>query len=244
MSSVLYPTVLHEVDRSIVSQNQVINISPGKGNIPLSFSSEPRWGALVYPKDYATGKNHFNEARQSITPTKYVHGTLKCCDNQFASNPQYMFHAWDYTEKKAVWNSITLAGQKQFRSEITAGQLVNQDNIQWMISDAQIFAFFKNVRGHHNIFTTCFRSWQFGIYIFRISMEWHYQNCSKLIWWSTQWWTSSGYGLEYNGIMLEKKSCHSCSADWLYFLTCFGWNHFEWDASHWQHFDFWWLHRI
>ena len=36
---------------------------------------------------------------------------------------------------------------KQFQSEVNAGQLVNQDNVRRMISDDQIFASFKNIRG-------------------------------------------------------------------------------------------------
>ena len=115
MSSIPCPTVLHEIDRPSVSQNQIINVALGEGNIPVSFSSEPNREALAFPEEYATGKNHFNEARAvPITPTKCVHTRLKCCNDRFASNIQYIFHALDWIKREAVWNSINFAKRKQF----------------------------------------------------------------------------------------------------------------------------------
>ena len=74
------------------SPNEIVNITPGEGQIPVSFTLEPNWEALAFPKDYSTGRNHFNEERKiPITPAKYVHTKLKCCDDRFASNPQYIF---------------------------------------------------------------------------------------------------------------------------------------------------------
>ena len=82
-----------------------------------------------------------------ITPSKYVHARLKCCDDRFASNPQYIFQSLDWIERNAVASSIHFAERKQFQSEVNVGQLVNQENIRRMISDDQIFASFKNIRG-------------------------------------------------------------------------------------------------
>ena len=82
VSSCSYLTALHEIDGPSESQN---------------------WEALAFPKEYATDKNHFNEGRVvPVTPTKYVHARLKCCDDRFASNPQYIFHALDSIEREAV----------------------------------------------------------------------------------------------------------------------------------------------
>ena len=77
LSSISYSTVLHEIDGPSVSQNQIINITPGEGKILVFFNSEPYWEALAFPKEYVTSKNHFNETRVvRITPTRYVNPRL------------------------------------------------------------------------------------------------------------------------------------------------------------------------
>ena len=76
-----------------------------------------------------------------------MHARLKCHDDRFASNPQYIFHALDWIERNAVASSIHFAERKQFQGDISAGQLVNTNNVRRLISDDQIFASFKNIRG-------------------------------------------------------------------------------------------------
>ena len=76
MSSLPFPTVMHNIDGPNISSREV--------EIPVSFTSEPDWEALAFPKDYSTGINRFNEDRENpITPSKYVHARLKCCDDCF-----------------------------------------------------------------------------------------------------------------------------------------------------------------
>ena len=133
-----FPTVMYNVDGPNISPNQIVNIAPGEGQIPVSFSLEPNLEALSFPKDYSKGRNHFNEEREiPITLSKHVHTRLKCCDDRFASNPQYIFHALDWIKRYAVV-------RKQFQSEINVGQLVNHNNVRRMIPDDQIFSSFKN----------------------------------------------------------------------------------------------------
>ena len=45
--------------------SEIVNIAPGKGHIPVSFSFT-NWEALAFPKDYSTGRNHFNEEREKF----------------------------------------------------------------------------------------------------------------------------------------------------------------------------------
>ena len=101
----------------------------------MSFTSEPNWEAIGFAKVYSTGRrNHFNEEREiPITPSKYVHTRLKCCDDRFASNPQYIFHALDWIERNAVASSVHFAERKQFQSEISVGQLVNHNNVSFLL---------------------------------------------------------------------------------------------------------------
>ena len=97
-----------------LSAEELINIAPGEGNIPVSFTSEPNWEALCLVKELALGYNHFAEEKEfPITLSTYVHGRLKCCDNRFASNPQYIFQCFDWTECNAVASSIHFAERKQ-----------------------------------------------------------------------------------------------------------------------------------
>ena len=134
----------------------IVNIAPGEDEIPVSFTSEPNWEALAFPKDYSTGRNHFNEEREiPITPSKYVHARPKCWDDRFASNSQYIFHALDWIKRTAVASSFHFAERKQFQSEISVGQLVNPSNVRRMISGDQIFSSFKNIRGTPHTFTIC-----------------------------------------------------------------------------------------
>ena len=104
--------------------------------------------AAAFPEHFSTGQNHFNSARESkITPIKYAHARLKCSDSRFAADPQYVFTQLHHVETDVIASTINFAQRKHFQSEITAGQLVNSDNVRKMISDDQIYASFKSVRG-------------------------------------------------------------------------------------------------
>ena len=136
---------MYDVDGPHISPSEIVNIAPGEGQIFVSFTSEPNWEALAFPKDYSTGRNHFNKEREiPITPSKYVHARLKCCDDRFAVNPQYIYHALDWIERNVVASSVHFVEWKQFQSEIIVGQLVNHGNVRRIISGDQSFSSFKN----------------------------------------------------------------------------------------------------
>ena len=59
-SSLPFPTVMHNIDGPNITPSEIVNIAPGEGQIPVSFTSEPNWEPLAFPKDYSTGRNHFN----------------------------------------------------------------------------------------------------------------------------------------------------------------------------------------
>ena len=147
-SSSPFQTVMYNIDGPNISSSEIVNIARGKSQIPVSFASKPNWEAFAFLKDYSTGRNLFNEEREiPITPSKYVHARLKCCDDRFAANPQYIFRALDWIESNGVANLFCCAERKQFQNVINVGQLVNQDNVRKMIFDDQIFSSFKNIRG-------------------------------------------------------------------------------------------------
>ena len=114
-ASVSYPTVLHEVNGPYIFVNKNLNIAPGEGKIPLSLATEPDCEALIFPKEYSTGKNHFNEPREvAITLSKYFHSRLESCDDRWAQNPQYISYFLDLLEREFVKNSVNFAERKQF----------------------------------------------------------------------------------------------------------------------------------
>ena len=68
---------------------------------------------------------------------------LKCCDDRFAVNPQYIFHALEWVETNAVENSVHLFERRQFQSEISVDQLVNHGNVRRILSDDQVLSSYK-----------------------------------------------------------------------------------------------------
>ena len=190
MSSVPHPTVMHNIDGPNISAGDIVNIAPGENQIPVSCTSEPDWEGLSFVKNYSTGENHYNQERKvHITPSKYIHSRLKCCDDRFASNPQYIFQALDWIERNAVSSSIHFAERKQLQSDITIGQLMNQDNVRRMISDNQIYACFKNIRGtpqyfHNMLLDVLAKIRQFGVYTFFLTCsaaEFHWPEIIKVV---------------------------------------------------------------
>ena len=191
-SSSHFPTVMYNVDRPDISPNEIVNIAPGESQIPVSFTSEPSWEALAFPKDYSTRRNHFNEEREiPITPSKYVHTRLKSCDDRFASNPEYIFCALDWIERNAVASSVHFAERKQFQSEISEGQLVNHNNVRRMIPDDQIFSSF-NQYFHNMLLDVLAKIRQLGVYTFFLSssaVEFHWTEIIQVV--ACQMWRNT-----------------------------------------------------
>ena len=146
-SGIPNPTCMHDTDG--ISSEQAIDIAPGEGQIPVSIYNEPDCEALAFPNLFATGHFHHNEPNREkyITPSKYVHARLKCCDSRFASDPRYIFFALDWLEKEAITNAINFTERKYKQSVFTVGQLQNSDNVKKFISDDEMFAVFKTIRG-------------------------------------------------------------------------------------------------
>ncbi|XP_066926640.1 uncharacterized protein [Clytia hemisphaerica] len=141
--------IAHQQSTTDITSDQVVNIAPCENEIPVSFYSEPDWEALAYPAHYPDAKNHFNSPRdKNITPSKYIHTRLKSSDDRFASDPQYIFSSLHWIESSNVASAISFSQQKHFQSDISAGRLMNPNNVRQMISDDQIFQnSFKNIRG-------------------------------------------------------------------------------------------------
>ena len=49
-SSSYFPTVMYSVNGPNIPPSEIINIAPGEGQIPVSFTLEPNWEALAFLK--------------------------------------------------------------------------------------------------------------------------------------------------------------------------------------------------
>ena len=97
MSVASYHIVLHEIDRSSVSQNELFILPLEKGI--FRFLSVQK---LIGPGSFGSSKTLYMQLVKLILmrlwnipviPVAYVHARFKSCDDWFASNPQYIFHA-------------------------------------------------------------------------------------------------------------------------------------------------------
>ena len=43
-----FPSVMYNVDGPNISPNEIVNIAPGEGQIPVCFTSKPNWEALAF----------------------------------------------------------------------------------------------------------------------------------------------------------------------------------------------------
>ena len=119
-----------------------------------------------------------------------MHVRLKCCDDSFAANPQYIFDALDWIKRNAVASSVHFAERKQFQSEINVGQgqLVNHDSVGRMMSDDQIFSSFKNRRipqyFRKMLLDVLAKTKQFGVYTFFLTCsaaEFHWTEIIQVV---------------------------------------------------------------
>ena len=142
------PTVLHNIEDTSISPVLVLNIAPGEGKIPDSFTTEPNWEELAFQKDFPYGSFRFGDTTREvpITPSQYIHACLKYFDKRFAKNPIYIFHTLDWVKGAAFSNSINFVERKQFQEDITAGE-INSRTLQNMLFDDIMKASFKNIRG-------------------------------------------------------------------------------------------------
>ena len=114
---------------------------------------------------------------------------MKYHDDRFESNPQYIFHALDWIERNAVASSIHFAERKQFQDDISAGQLVNTNNVRRLISDDQIFASFKNIQGtpqyfHNMMLDVLAKVRHFGCTTFSLTLsagEFHWPEIIQIV---------------------------------------------------------------
>ena len=47
---------MYNVDGPNISPSEIVDITPGEGQIPVPFTLVPNWEALAFPKDQSLGR--------------------------------------------------------------------------------------------------------------------------------------------------------------------------------------------
>ena len=130
-SGVPQPSLLTDKNGPSISVEDVIEIAPGEGKIPIHHSMEKNCEPMAFPHHFPSGRFHLNYRREKrITPLKYFQSRLKCGkDLRFAQDSRYIFFALRLVQKEAVHNAICFSERKAKNKEYTAGQLRNSRNI-------------------------------------------------------------------------------------------------------------------
>ena len=79
LSSVLYPTEMHNIRGPNIFFSEIVDIAPGKGQFPVSIFSEPD-KHLLFLKTILLEKK-ITSMKKENSPSKYIHDRLKCCND-------------------------------------------------------------------------------------------------------------------------------------------------------------------
>ena len=149
------PSLITDKDGPTISVEEVIEIAPGEGKIPIHHSMEKNCEPMAFPHHFPSGRFHLNYRREKrITPLRYFQSRLKCGkDLRFAQDSRYIFFALRLVQKDAVHNAICFSERKAKNKEYTAGQLRNSRNILKFIKDDELFqSVFSSIRGSPQYF--------------------------------------------------------------------------------------------
>ncbi len=135
---------------STQATNKTINIAPGEGKIPLSRAKEPGWEAMAHPVLHPTGTTTYytpTERKTKLSSKKYVNARLLHKDGRFAESTEFCFSALDWIETEEISSSISITARKRFQEDITVGDLRNPDRVGKFLTEDQMFATFKRMKG-------------------------------------------------------------------------------------------------
>ena len=77
-AGVPYPTVMQNVHGPDISVEDIVDVAPGEGKIPINRSMEPNCEPLAFPKHFATGQFHYN-----VYPSIFPRYATQCsCESQ------------------------------------------------------------------------------------------------------------------------------------------------------------------
>lgn len=148
-------TCIQPVSGPEVKTNEILNLAPGEGGIPISMTKEPHWESMAFPQLFPTAKNTYHSVTPrptKITPKQYINARLLCCDGRFAESPEYAFAALDWLERDAISQNITITTRKHFQQDISVKELKDPLKVSRLLSENQLFTTFRNIRGSPQYF--------------------------------------------------------------------------------------------
>ena len=147
-SSINSTTCVASMHGPNVSAKNIVNLAPAEGQRPTSCYDEPNWEAMAFPRLFPTGQNTYNTERLVPTsPKQYFISRLLHKDGRFAETPEYIFQSLDILERQSLQNSISITTRKSYQESLSAGQLKDPDKLVRLLSEDQVFASFKTIRG-------------------------------------------------------------------------------------------------
>jgi hypothetical protein len=131
------------------NEDAVVCLAPAEGASPISlFDVETK----AFPCHFPDG--HFGiavERDAHLGMHQYFNVRLFSKDNRFAADPEYVFYALDFVEKKAIFQSTSIAFRKAAPSagttSVTAGMLRDETQRQSIFRRDVGFRFLETLRG-------------------------------------------------------------------------------------------------
>ena len=83
-------------------------------------------------------------------PPNYLHARLKCCNDSFASYPQYIFQTLDWIERNVA--GMVHFTERKFQTDVTMGR------VMWCVRSltTKFLHILKWYKEHLDVFVICF----------------------------------------------------------------------------------------
>ena len=131
------------------SEDITICVAPSEHQTPISlFDQETSAFAAHFP----TASNGISQERVTkLTMHSYFNSRLFCRDTRFAGDPEYIFYALDYTDKKRINSALSIAFRKHsptsLQGPVTVGMLRDASQLSAILRQDLGYRFLSTIRG-------------------------------------------------------------------------------------------------
>jgi len=125
------PVLVSHFAESEETEEQIFNVAPGEGQIPLSILTDDFCEELAHPHLFPTGKFGYKVERKiKLIPVRYFNHRLLNYSQKFSSNPDYIFFANSVLQQLG-----TLTGMLSRNFKDTVKQFIASDKAFSFMSD-------------------------------------------------------------------------------------------------------------
>ena len=139
-------TVMHPAD--FREFNQILNLAPGEGNVPLSLYEDKDAEYLAFPSVYAGTSRDYSKFKVPIYYSQVVKWELRNIDRRVATNVPLIFFKMKKVQIKLMRDKVSMAVRK-FKSKgkkLTAGEVVEPGGIDKLVKLDEGYRVLKSVR--------------------------------------------------------------------------------------------------